>query len=387
MASNHVTLSYLKGALFTIADEKNKIKIYSVSKRWRHNYSGYRNGIISLRNIFWFSTCFPRIWIFLSITLRMISLKKSLYVLDQNGNIVSEHSSYRFSKFYEKSANFNNYYIRLNAFKYPLLLLKYYIITNKLIKRLGPVCPEILAKYLLGYVFWIGVTRHSGTYFKSITINDDFMPIDIGSLIAFSDNKLKTRVYRINDARGRLVGPIFVDELYCMSEEQKLEFSRSRVSYYIRPTQLNIREIDEFSNVPLIVGIPLPSKFDIIKVLDKISSISFDREVSYVLRLHPSSKREIYSVKDIIANEGFDILIREADESIDLFAESVDFCLAGNTSAVKDLYNLGVPIVYSADLDDAPYDFHGWVEQGIIYNAGLLSLISVREINYFYEVC
>lgn len=380
-----VTRNFIRGAIFSTRLEQQKEILVGRERRYLdavRTYGGSSGlGVSLLKCVFHF----PVFWIFIGTVIRLVVPKKQFFFLARHGKLVREHSSKCFSRYYLREGYDTEVRVSLRTFFKFKIFITHFCVIYKIISKERNSNPEVLTKYLWAYVTWADyMGRQQNDCYAELIVNDDFMPTDLGVLTASKDLGLKVAAFRVNDAIGRLASPIKLDQLFCMSTPQLNEYSRCHQKILVSKPAVAVRAIRKKNRPFFVVGVPLPSKFNIKTVCSKLSLISSELPLIFRLRLHPEVNgrglrdsyvsgvnRSIFSVSD-------------SHETLEKFASDLDFAVAGNTSAAKDLLDLGTPVLYRCDLDDNPFDFHNWIKLGKIFNFTNSHIISPAEVNKFY---
>ena len=70
---------------------------------------------------------------------------------------------------------------------------------------------------------------------------------------------------------------------------------------------------------------------------------------------------------------------------IDAHAQLCSFVICGNSSAALEVLKSGTPVLYNAELDKLPYDYCGFVGDGLIPEATVIEADVVPQLVAFYE--
>ncbi len=66
-------------------------------------------------------------------------------------------------------------------------------------------------------------------------------------------------------------------------------------------------------------------------------------------------------------------------------AASCDLILAGNTTAILETLRMGVPTVYYSKLDNIPYDYNGFVADGLVPDLEKITLLDLTLVRRFFS--
>lgn len=381
----NVTRNFIRGAIFSTRLEQQKEVLVGRERRYRDALRTYTSdsgfGVLLLKCLFYF----PAFWIFVATVIRLVVPKKQIFFLARDGRLVREHSSKCFSKHYLGERYNNEVTVSLKRFFKLKVFLKHFCVIYKIISKERVSNPEVLTKYLWAYVTWAHYLRHQPHDYTEIIVNDDFMPTDFGVLTASKDLGLGVAAFRVNDAIGRLTSPIKLNQLFCMSTPQFNEYSRCHKKILVKKQTVIVRTIQKTNRPFFVVGVPLPSKFNIKTVCSKLMLLSSELPLVFRLRLHPEVMGQELRDRYKRAVDASIFRISDCHETIEEFASDLDFVIAGNTSAAKDLLDLGSPVLYRGDLDDNPFDFHNWIALGKMFNFTNSHVIFPSEVNEFYS--
>jgi len=362
---------FLRSIIFLSKEELRKEVEMTKIERYKHIFRPYLVLRIPITLIIYIVEKHKMFWVLWTTFSRFIFIKEVRLSCIESETLVLDHSSNKFIDFYLNSPKAKKIGFRgFISIKFIRgIFSKYGFIKN--ILNNNSFNPEILGRFLFSYLLFkdkLDPKRH-----KKIIINDDLMPTDLGLLTAASELNIKTAVFRITDALNRPNPPFYVDELHFMSPLQNMRNIRARKRIITPKTHYKLKEVPACG--PIKVGMPLTSKYNLVEnfnlesILRKIDSIISAREIILILRPHPQSnilklEEELESLKNIFK---LNASISHDERLID-FAKNIDIVISGNSSAAKDLLDLGIPVMYRDDLDFSNFDSHGWVKLKVFYH-------------------
>jgi hypothetical protein len=246
--------------------------------------------------------------------------------------------------------------------------------------------PEIAAMFLSSFLCTENLLKSNASFIK-ITVNDDFMPNDMGMLAAFKNHNKEVNAFRVNEAASRVKSPIWINTLFCLSRSQTQEFSRARTTNFV---MLDTRKVSVPilpTKASLVIGHPLTAKFDAKCVLSILSQIRSSLPLQFNIRPHPSSRFEevVNAFTDINGVLPASIIITDPINDLSQFNQSIDLCIGGNSSACKELLNFGTAVLYRDDLDLGEQDAHGWLRLGLFYDFRSEYYIDMATVQNFFD--
>ena len=126
-------------------------------------------------------------------------------------------------------------------------------------------------------------------------------------------------------------------------------------------------EFDELKKGSLVIGVVcsiIPHQQNILKLVRKLKEIGH----SVIFKTHPN----------IMGSKDFFNKLNVSERLTDC-----DLVLCGNSGHAIKILNQSIPIVYSSDLDYAPYDIYQLVEKGILYE--LDDVNRLQDCTSFYN--
>ena len=123
--------------------------------------------------------------------------------------------------------------------------------------------------------------------------------------------------------------------------------------------------------------------FKLKNILRQLQGI--DSEYIFILRQHPSMDVSIF--KKMLAGESYlnHLVFNDSScSSMETFTEQIDVLIAGNSNILIENILLGIPSLYCPDLDEATYDYYGFVKNHIVNELDFTKSIEA-QIEPYYE--
>ena len=380
--------SLIRSLIFIVSFEKYKESVAGRHRRAKSIYKPYIAAGIPLKLILYWISKAPGSWFLLSLTARIAYNQNSYLEFLNDDCLLSDHTSGCFKRHYDgdvtKPVTFV-YKLPRRTVKFRLIFSAF-LLGYKIVRRLDNANPEIVARFFASYIhFHYLLTLEA--QIKTVVVSDDLMPNDLALLLAAQELGLKTSVFRVNDATKRVCPPFRISLLYCMSVSQLEESGRYQTKTIVAKQALplcleKIKHADQF-----LIGIPLTSKYCLVTIAGVLDKIRSPFPVRFIVKAHPETDtgRIISEIKEVQEKYTLDLDLFEPERSLKEFASSIDFSIAGNSSAAKDLYDMGVPILYRNDLDFGEFDAHGWFRSGIFYDFRSKVILDPTDVAQFYE--
>jgi hypothetical protein len=374
----------LKCAFFVSKEEMIKQDLMSASERLPYLFSRYSKNQIIIQSITFLYDRF-RSTFFLTAFVANIFFRKKFSFHSLCGSvIIVDHSSRKFKNKFSLGKKLEKCEIKFNIWKVaPLDLIYLAKIGLLILGKHNNHCPEMIARFLSSVLLFDGYLSDSP--YNGTVVNDDLMPEHLSLLCAMAINNKKTSIFRINHALGRIHPPIDYDLIFLQNQRQSKESARASYKTFIanKFTPISVSGLFRLNTIK--IGVILPSKVDILNIVRLLSGISCPQNVRFLLKPHPSyfSKRSNYFDDFVKVESKYSISISRV-EDIDGFSLEVDVALAGNTSAVMDLLNNGVPVLYTSAIDSAPYDAHRWLRDFSVYELKEPLEIDIDKIYNYY---
>ena len=378
----------VKVLIFCVKNEAWKEMPVGRLKRNETIYKIYIDAGFPKSFVFNFTKTFPKIWFFFSFLLRIILKRKFKTEIMQDNSILLDHVSGCYKNQYNNISVPIHSEVKINYSIIDLVQCFPILIVNglKVLNKYSATNPEIISRVLSSYFIALFYFKDN-SHIKKLIINDDFMPNDLGILVAAKSNNKLIHVFIINDAHNRFNPPLWVDCLSCKTECQSLEKMRCYKNNYLnlKNKPFSLQKLPLLQSVK--IGIPLPSKLNLAIIFEVLKKINSSLPLVYYFRLHPETKisNVILCFNTLCADYCLNAYLSSGDESLEIFSNNIDICLGGNSSATKDLFNLGVPVLYRDDLDDNGFDSHGWMRKGYFFDFRDKYEIDLKNIFCFYS--
>lgn len=374
--------------LFLLKHEKFKESVVTRSIRYDYVFVNYYKYGIPKAFIIFVIRYAPAIWLILSVLVRVTFKTDRLIAVSNDSSVLLDHTSKKYQKTFatnhsefrlqsiDLQVNWTQLFVSLPTFVY---------IFKKLLEKDQSYNPEIAAAFFSSFICTENFLV-SNRGFSRITVNDDFMPKDLGMLAAFKVHNKEVNAFRVNEAASRVKSPIWLNKLFCLSRTQTHEFARAKKYEVVESNASKVLVPIPKSNI-LVIGHPLTAKFDAKSIWSVLSQVKSSLPIQFNLRPHPASRVEevIRAFKDIDGVQTASINITDPADALSQFNQSVDICIGGNSSACKDLLNFGTAILYRDDLDFAEQDAHGWLQLGLFYDFRNEYYIDMAEVQKFFN--
>lgn len=212
-----------------------------------------------------------------------------------------------------------------------------------------------VARYLIAYRPAFDLVRPA-----SVLIADTSDPkrIALGTLADLHDVSVATFCVPLMDPPER--GGYRVETAFCWTREQTVIAAQwaqrsVRMPVPYRPLRTTLDGVES-----LRAGLLLNAKCN----LHAVSRFLFELKNRYgldkiLVRPHPGYR--VLRLRSLSHAE-----IADWREPIDRYLAELDLVFAPNTNASIDALLYGVPVVYVGGLDSLPYDFHGFVQRGLL---------------------
>ena len=229
----------------------------------------------------------------------------------------------------------------------------------------GQISSGAVCKYLAAFV--VSYLQYRDTLIsrslKGCVVSDDFTPDELAICALCSEYSLSLSLFRVNAANNRRFFPFSVETHFIHHAAQSSSVVSASRQTLLKKNRANTHErfcLRRSSSYKRL-GLALTSDYDLSKALrcigDLYEKLAFSR---IILKLHPSTNKRQFKME--LSNfihldkENYNLEIYEGD--ITKFAQDIDICLVGNSSAAYDLA-LEVLCYYDPNLDFHPFDTVG----------------------------
>jgi hypothetical protein len=135
------------------------------------------------------------------------------------------------------------------------------------------------------------------------------------------------------------------------------------------------------------IGIAVAQSTLIFKLKNILKQLhDIDSEYIFILRQHPSMEVSIF--KKLLVGEPYwnRLIFNDAScSSMETFVEQINVLIAGNSNILIEDILLGIPSLYCRDLDEATYDYHGFVKEHIVNELDFTKSIEAQIEPYYAD--
>ena len=244
----------------------------------------------------------------------------------------------------------------------------------------------VTARFWAGVFTWRALLRRTRP--RAVLIVDDLSAERTALGLAASIERIPIG-YVLMPGRRRPAPPFPVDVVFGQSESQGSLGAHGPALFALPELVESVVDLASLEGESLRIGVALNAWGRLDAVLDRcreLNASEFGSKIASIrVRPHP---RVASAESEILRNAGCaDIVVSDSGESLEVFAESCDLVIAGNTSACDRLIHLGVPVVSIPGLDSLEVDSSYWNAQETppLRYDNSLSRLSVAEVRNHYE--
>ena len=314
---------------------------------------------------------FPKIMFVVYIAALIIRNKKKTIVIS-NSYVIFDHASLIYRRFVDDCSVQALSDVNISRLRLCTLLFSH---AREVFNLRGQISSGAVCKYMA--VFVVSYLQYRDTLIYSslegCIVSDDFTPDELAVCALCSEYSLNISLFRVNAANNRRFFPFSVKTHFIHSKTQSGSVYAASQQVLLQKSRANNHERyglqRSLSRERL--GLALTSDYDLPRIQrcidDFYKKLAFS---SIVLKLHPSTNKGEFLTElgnlTYIDRGNYNLEIFEGD--ITKFTQEIDICLVGNSSASYDLALEGVLCYYNCELDFHPFDNHGWLHEGLMFD-------------------